>query len=258
MSPLVATLASDAYAYVDEMGDRGTSAKPSPFFAMAAVIVPDTHRDGVAAAVAKIKKEFGIPARVALHWSDHCKTFPRRQYVANVLGEVDGVKLNYVVFEKAAIPQKGDDSHRRGALLQLHRRHRTRADPANCSCVSGRGSTGAGAVRARARIRHEKTLEYLWKKRGQKSLVDWSLLLGDPTFVDASRNSGLQAADQYAGMLRSAICPDKHGGYEEAHFLRVAHQMRRHPETGRAWGYGLKVMARDDAFHSLPWWTGKK
>ncbi|RQP10304.1 MAG: hypothetical protein EAS51_09280 [Microbacteriaceae bacterium] len=225
---------------------------------MAAVIVPDTHREGLAAAVAKIKEEFSIPPRVALHWSDHCKTFPRRQYVANVLAGVDGVKLNYVVFEKAAIPQKatiltdGVRFYNYTAGIALERILLTAAAfPGE----DRRVQVQYGHVRG---FDHEKTLEYLWKKRGQKSLVDWSLLVGDPTFVDASRNSGLQAADQYAGMLRSAICPDKHGGYEEAHFLRVAHQMRRHPETGRAWGYGLKVMARDDAFQSLPWWTGKK
>src|SRR5882757_9960575 len=39
-----------------------------------------------------------------LHWAEHVKRFPRRQFVASQLAAVPGVVVNYVVFEKAAIP----------------------------------------------------------------------------------------------------------------------------------------------------------
>ena len=54
-------------------------------------------------------------------------------------------------------------------------------------------------------------------------------------------------------MLNVALRPDDFGGYEEAHLLRVRHQIRR-DGAGRAWGWGFKVLGNTATFTSLPWW----
>lgn len=53
-------------------------------------------------------------------------------------------------------------------------------------------------------------------------------------------------------LARVAILPDEYGGYEEHHFLRIAHQIRRY--RGAAWGAGCKVMTLPGTMEQLPWW----
>lgn len=246
------------HAYVDETGDRGTSVKASPYFAMAAVVVPDTHRVNLTRAVAEIKEQFGIPVRTPVHWNRHCKDFARRRFVADKLASVDGVQLNYVIFEKAAIPSKA-------AIMTDHVMfyNYTAGITLERILLTAAGFPGHDK-RVQVQFGHVKGFDHgttdghFWGKRKNTNLIDWSLLAGDPTFVNMDRNSGLQAADLYAGILAAAICPDAYGGYEEAHLLKIAHQMRRNPATGRTWGYGFKVMARDDFITRLPWWSGNK
>ena len=58
-------------AFVDEIGDRGYSKKSSEYFAMAAVIFPAYVQQKVKDCIAKIKIEYGIPFKTALHWRKH-------------------------------------------------------------------------------------------------------------------------------------------------------------------------------------------
>jgi hypothetical protein len=83
--------------------------------------------------------------------------------------------------------------------------------------------------------------------------VPWGRLRGSVQFDDQSKWDGLQAADQYAGMLNVAVTQDQFGGYEEAHLLRVRHQLRRDPQ-GRSRGWGFKVLGNEATFTSVPWW----
>lgn len=242
------------HGWVDEMGDRGMSPKSSPVFAMAAVVIPDTHRIFLSRKIELIKDTFGIPKHIALHWSDHAKTFARRQFVAEQLAEVPGVRVNFVIFEKAAIPLEAaivEDKvkfYNYTAGIALERILLTASEwPGDDKSVQ----VQFGHVKGFGQ--HEETRQYFWMKRQRKSLVNWDLLPQEPKFVESSTNSGVQAADQYAGMLRSAVIPDELGGYEEQHLLRISHQIRRGP-SGAAWGYGFKVMARPGWIDSLPWW----
>ncbi|TDO44956.1 hypothetical protein EV643_114101 [Kribbella sp. VKM Ac-2527] len=101
---------------------------------------------------------------------------------------------------------------------------------------------------------HQETLGYLAKKKAnQAGWMPWELLRGRPRFLGAGQLDGLQAADQYAGMLRAALEPDEFGGFEAHHLLAVRHQLRR--VDGRSWGHGFNVLAQR-VMESYPWWPG--
>ncbi|MCA1673205.1 MAG: hypothetical protein LC799_13745 [Actinobacteria bacterium] len=69
------------------------------------------------------------------------------------------------------------------------------------------------------------------------------------------RLDGLQAADQYAGILSAAIRPNEFDQYEPHHLLNIRHQLRR--VGGQTWGYGFKVMALLGTMNSYPWWPSE-
>lgn len=90
-------------AYVDETGDRGHSGASSPFFAFAAVAIPDEDEPQLQAVMSQLRRDLTVPAGKALHWKDHVKTFSRRQHVAALLSGIPNLMLIYVIVEKAAL-----------------------------------------------------------------------------------------------------------------------------------------------------------
>ena len=102
-------------------------------------------------------------------------------------------------------------------------------------------------------FRHTSTARYFQRKAAMPSWVPWNRLHGSVQFSDQSAWDGLQAADQYAGMLSVAVTADEFGGYQESHLMRIRHQLRRDPQ-GRSRGWGFKVLGNEATFTSLPWW----
>jgi hypothetical protein len=155
--------------------------------------------------------------------------------------------VNYVIIEKAAIPSTAGmyNDHtifyNYVAGLMVERLLFSARDPRDLIVRFGH-------VRG---FKHDETLAYLERKRQYPRGTPWQLLRRIK-FAGAGEYDGLQAADQYGGLLKVAIVPDQYGGYEEHHLLKIAHQIRRH--RGAAWGAGFKVMARPGAMEQLPWW----
>ncbi|GAA3599078.1 hypothetical protein GCM10022198_24150 [Klugiella xanthotipulae] len=242
------------FAFVDETGDRGVGPKSSEFFAMAAVVVHEEQRAELAQAIARIKTAFTIPPATPLHWVKHCKTYSRRHLVTRELAKVPGVCVNYVVFQKAGIPSKatiledGVKFYNYVAGIMMERLLLT------AECWPGgkqKIQVQFGHVKG---FDHEVTLNYFrLKTRVPSGYADWALLERHPRFADMSLNSGLQAADQYAGILKVAICGDSYGGFEAVHLLSLRNQIRRAGD-GRSWGYGFKVMGRVDFGALYDWW----
>ncbi len=241
------------YTFIDESGDRGMGRKSSPYFMMGAVTVDEPTRGLLTARLAVVKSRFTIPVTKPLHWTDHCRDYRRRQFVARTLAAIPGVQLNYVVFKKSTIPAIsgiGAD-HRKfynyasGVLLD-------RVLLGAQNWVGGRQQVRAffGHVKG---FQHSETLAYFERHAQRNSYADRSLLVAPPKFVATNQSSGIQAADQYVGMLRDAICADEYGGYEESHLMTVRHQIRRGP-SGGAINYGLKCFAEPGFPESLPWW----
>jgi hypothetical protein len=240
-------------AYVDETGDRGHSGKSSPFFAFAAVLVADEDEAGLRAVMSRLRRELGVPAGKALHWKDHVKTYQRRQYVAAQLAAVPGLMITYVIVEKSAVPvgsgiySDHELFYNYAALMMTERLLLAARDWAG-------GSRDVmvrfGHVRG---FHHTSTQRYFLRKAAVPSWVPWNRLHGSVQFSDQSSWDGLQAADQYAGMLNVAVTADEFGGYQEAHLMRIRHQLRRDMQ-GRSRGWGFKVLGNEATFTSVPWW----
>ncbi|MEU4394897.1 DUF3800 domain-containing protein [Kribbella sp. NPDC023855] len=240
-------------AYVDETGDRGTSGKASRYFAMVAVMVADEDDAALRSAIGTCRQRLSVPVNKPLHWTEHVKRFPRRQFVAAQLAAVEGVVVGYLVIEKAALAA---------------------ADPVRANQVAfynyASGLTLTGILHAAAtwpggardvvvnfgHVRgfpHQETLVYFEKLRSDaEAQTRWDLLRSMPRFLAAGQLDGLQAADQYAGMLRAALEPDEFGGFEHHHLLAVRHQIHRF--EGEAWGHGLRVIAAPGTMEQYPWW----
>lgn len=240
-------------AYIDETGDRGHSARSSPFFAFAAVMVADEGEPGLRSVMAGLRGDFTVPAGKALHWKDHVKTYSRRQHVARSLAQVPGITVVYVVVEKATIPSASG----------MYNNHVLFYNFAACMTIervllSARdwpGGTRDALVRF-GHVRgfdHRTTTSYFQLKAQTDPWIPWERLHGSVHFDDQAQWDGLQAADQYAGMLNVALRADQFGGHEEAHLMRVRHQVRK-DDSGRSWGWGFKVLGNAETFTALPWW----
>jgi Protein of unknown function (DUF3800) len=240
-------------AYIDETGDRGLSAKSSPFFAFAAVTVANEDEAGLREVMSRLRSDLRVPAGKALHWKDHVKTFSRRQHVARSLSEVPGVMVVYVVVEKAAIPTDAG----------MYSDHVLFYNFAACMVMERillaardwQGGMRDAVVRFGhvQGFNHKTTSAYFERKAITDPWVPWERLHGRVHFDNQAQWDGLQAADQYAGMLNVALRTDQFGGYEESHLLRIGHQIRR-DTSGRSWGWGFKVLGDTATFTSLPWW----
>ncbi len=241
------------WAFVDETGDRGTGPKSSRFFAMAAVLIAEEDYPSLSEAIIAAKQTLGVPAQIPLHWKEHVKVFPRRQFVTGLLQPLN-LKVNYVIFEKESIPL--------GAGI--------RSDPVSfynyaagitmerLLLAAGNWPGGArdlkvdfGHVRG---FDHSQTSSYfVLKKAMNQGPANWNFLAATPKFLSMSINSGLQAADQYAGMLSAALNPDKFGGYEHQHLFAVRGQIRR-SGIGVALNYGFKALTLPTTMTDYPWW----
>jgi hypothetical protein len=240
-------------AYIDETGDRGHSASSSPFFAFAAVIVADEDEPGVRSAMSLLRRDLTVPASKALHWKDHVKTYSRRQHVARSLSQVPGITLVYVVVEKATVPSTSG----------MYNDHVLFYNFAACMTMERillaardwHDGTRDVVVRF-GHVRgfdHRTTTSYFHRKAQSDPWIPWERLHGTVHFDDQAQWDGLQAADQYAGMLNVALRADRFGGYEESHLMRVQHQIRK-DDNGQSWGRGFKVLGNTATFTSLPWW----
>ncbi|BCL20518.1 MULTISPECIES: DUF3800 domain-containing protein [Streptomyces] len=241
-------------AYVDETGDRGLSPTASQFFSFAAVLVADEDEPAMRAALSQLRRDLRVPHGKALHWKDHVKVYPRRQYVTTKLAQLTGVQITYVVVEKAAIPAHA--GMRRDQVIFYNFAAGIILERLLLAARDWPGGSRDllikfGHVRG---FDHRTTCEYFKiKPQLGPGWVPWGLLQGQPTFQDQAKWDGLQAADQYAGMLSAAIRSDQYGGYEPSHLLGVRHQIRRSAQ-GVSRNYGFKILGNEATFTSLPWW----
>jgi hypothetical protein len=220
---------------------------------MAAVTVADEEDSALRAVMKECRDTLKVPTPKPLHWQEHVKVFPRRRFVASKLAAVEGLTVNYIIFEKSAIPATSAFQSNQVAFynyaagLMMERLLLTARDwPGG----SRELVANFGHVRG---FNHEDTYSYFNVKKLQaKAWMPWHLLRGRVKFTNPGMLDGLQAADQYAGMLKAALCADDFGNYEEHHLLAIQHQIRR--VKNKAWGYGFKAMALPDTFENYPWW----
>jgi hypothetical protein len=239
-------------AYVDETGDRGLSARSSRYFGMVAVMIADEDDPGLRRVIAHCRHRLSVPEGKPLHWAEHVKRFPRRQFVAAQLADVPGIAVTYVLVEKAAVGLLDELISDQVAFYNyVAGRTLEQVLSAASDWPGGRRDVVItfGHVRG---FRHEETLAWFEKLRASSPGQElWELLRGRPGFLGPGQFDGLQAADQYAGMLRAALEPDEFGGFEAHHLMAVRHQILR-DDDGLA---GFQLVVQPGTMEAYPWWS---
>ena len=229
-------------AFVDETGDRGHSKKSSEYFAMAAVIFPISIQQEVKNCIARIKNELGVPLKTALHWYKHCRLHETRKYVTKEISKIEGVTVIYVISNKKTMPLDHAKFYNIVAAYTLERilKH---AEELKAKVI-----VNYGHVR---NFNHLLTLDYfqnkIWRLGSYKSLIE------QPKWIAADTNSGIQLADQYAGILNAAIITDKFGDFEPSYLDKIKHQIRK-SRNGKISGFGIKAISKDNNPKSFKWW----
>ncbi|RIQ18869.1 DUF3800 domain-containing protein [Jiangella rhizosphaerae] len=249
-------------AYIDETGDRGTSKKSSPYFAVTAVVIPDESALHLRTVVKGMRAEFGIPPGQALHWNDHfrVRTPERRELAARLLAGIPGTTLSYVIVRKENIGRSwkmSDDGaifYNYAIRLALERVvHTAAAWPGGPRRVVVR----AGSVR---HMDHTATADYPARvtrgagSRAHAVVTPWHLLHWPPRWFGADRYDGIQAADLYSGILRCALDGADDDAACGRYLLRCRHQLRR-SGSGRILGYGVKFIGDEGYLARRRWWT---
>lgn len=215
----------DIHVYIDETGDRGSTAKSSPIFGMAAVLADDVGAASLQDAVNTLRTDFGVPAGVVLSWKAHVKTHDRRKRAAEVLARVQGIKVCYVFADKSAL-QPGtylNDQQRfyNYVAYQLYKSILWAAR--NWKGVGGKVWTRYSHVRHHD---HRTTEAYLRRQANQDPKVPDHMEQG-LRWVSADTYAESQAADLFGGFLKAALWPSGDFGYTEPAYLRsVWHQIR--------------------------------
>jgi hypothetical protein len=247
---LAATRLPRLAAYIDETGDRGRSPAASPVFGMAAVLVDPLAEAAARTALARLRRDFGTPASRLLSWkADIKKHSPRALHASRVLSEVDGLKVVYVVVDKArlAVGTYADDvtlfyNVTAYAVLQ---RILWAADwwPGGRRQVS---------IRFGHVSKHDSTdtLRYFRIRHGKGATVPFELV-ASLNWTAASQYEMSQVADLYGGFLKEAFWPDEFGNVNGAHIVRVWHQIHR--SNVCAIHLGLMPRPQSQWAKDMPW-----
>jgi hypothetical protein len=229
-------------AFVDEIGDRGYSKKSSEYFAMAAVIFPASVQQKVKDCIAKIKTEYGIPFKTALHWRKHCRTHETRKYIAGEIAKLEGLTVIYVIADKKTTPDDHTKFYNIVAAYTMERILKQTEEQKT------KVSVFYGHVKG---FNSQVTLDYFQNKNWR--LGNYHNLKEQPKWIGADTNSGIQLVDQYAGILGAAMLADRHGDFEPAYLEKIKHQIRK-SKKGRISGYGIKAISDGSNPKLFKWW----
>jgi len=229
-------------AFVDETGDRGYSKKSSEYFAMAAVIFPASDQQKIKDLLNGIKTKHNIPIKTQLHWRKHCRLHETRKYIAGELAKLKNVTVIYVISDKKTMPQDHEKFYNIVAAYTLERILKYAEDQ------NTKVSVKYGHVKG---FNSQSTLNYFQNKIWR--LGNYNCLTEQPKWIGADTNSGIQLADQYAGILWAAMIADKYGNYEPSYLEKIKHQIRK-SKHGKISGYGIKAISADSNPRHFKWW----
>jgi len=229
-------------AFVDEIGDRGHSGKSSEYFAMAAVVFPVSVHQEVRDCIAKLKKELGIKLNDPLHWYNHCRMHDTRKFITQEIANLKDITIVYVISDKKTMPNDHTKFYNIVAAYTLERILKQAEE------LKTKVEVRFGHVR---RFNHLITLDYFQNKNWR--LGSYQRLIDQPKWINADTNSGIQLADQYAGILGAAMIADKYGNFEPSYLEKIKHQIRK-SKNGKISGYGIKAITADGNPKLFKWW----
>lgn len=239
--------------YVDETGDRGFSAKSSPFFAMTALMVPGEDDREVRFTAAGLRSL--VNTTKPLHWVDHFKAKhgDRRRFAAAKLAQMVSSRVVHVITPKTAVApdagvRDGVRFYNFSTRLLLERvAHAAERWPGGPRLAIVR----LGYVKG---MDHTATAAYLSRVRqGQCGFSDvpWQHIRWAPTWCDTTWD-GIQLADIHAGLLNIALSGKPSDDACAENLLLCRRQLYRN--GSRVLGWGVKVY-RDPAFVTArSWW----
>lgn len=240
----------DVHVYIDETGDRGSTAKSSPIFGMAAVLADDAGAAGLQAAVNTLRADFGVPASSLLSWKAHVKNHDRRRRAAEVLAQVPGIKVCYAYATKAEL-QAGTykDDQQLFYNFVAYRLYKSILWAArNWKGPGGKVWTRYSHVRHHD---HTTTDAYIRRQATQDPKVPFHMEQG-LKWVSATTYAESQAADLFGGFLKSALWPSGDFGYTEPAYLQsVWHQIRNSDTC--AIPLGIFPMPNFESLTKLDW-----
>ena len=236
------------FVYIDETGDRGSSANSSPIFGMAALIVPEEQGPSVRAAVNVLRSDLDVPSDRVLSWKEYVKTHDRRRRAADVLAALPGVRVCYVYAKKAELRSDSYVSDKR-------RMYNYVAYKTYKSIVWACRNMGASEVIIRfGHVRHHDhgdTEAYIRREASQDSKVP-DRLVSSMRWVSADRYLESQAADLFGGFLKAAVWPGGRFNYTEPGYLVGVWHLIRNSETC-AVPLGIMSMQSNDVLTSEDW-----
>lgn len=241
---------SRVWAYVDETGDRGSGPNASPIFGMAAVLVNDVGAVELRRAVQRLRTDFKVPAGKVMSWKEHVKNHDRRRHAADVLSGVSDLKVCYVFAVKSELDPVSYVSNPQlfynYLAFQMYKSISWAAR--NWYGKSTQLWTRFGHVRNHD---HTSTEQYIRAQAAQDYRVPFYMEQA-LNWVSADRYLESQAADLYAGFLKSAIWPSgEFGQVEPAYLLKVWSQIRNSEEC--VVPLGMFPMPRREIAFEMVW-----
>jgi len=209
---------------------------------MAAVIIPSSLQQKVKNCITAIKKKMRIPINIPLHWYRHCRKHETRKFITGEIAKLEGVTVIYVISDKKTVPIDHISFYNLVAALTIERilKHAEK--------VNSKVNVWFGHVRG---FNHTTTIDYFQKRNWRNIKIN--LLLDMPKWIPSENNSGLQLADQYAGILGAAMLMDEYSNFEPSYLENVKHQIRK-SESNKISGYGIKAISVDNDPLSFKWW----
>lgn len=243
--------------FCDETGDRGWSNDSSSWFGMCAVMVPQESVPQMRATISGLRCEIGTTK--PLHWVEHFKKpkqASRRTMAANMLAAIPGVRVIYVVADKATMV--ASNQLRSDGDLFYHYTMRLLLERVAKQLEGWEGGKRKGVIRLGAvkGMNHAESVEYLTAVRRQHATwhTPWDLMCWPPRWVATNSFDGVQAADLYLGMFRRAVELGESEPWESIYLLQHKHQIRRSMD-GNVLGYGIKVHGDRTFLTRRSWWS---
>lgn len=235
------------HAFIDEAGQRSSSAKSSNHFVMSAVLAKDEDLPAAAAFLAQMRIDTGRQPGDTLHWRN-IKAHPDKLHLAKRLGEQPWATLSRVVVCKRHLSSELTDDQ---AYLYTFRFLLERLSWLARDSDRKLHYTLAHIVR----FKLERLREYESRLRNEQGCqVAWPSV--DPRggrLEQPNRVEMLQAADVVASATFAAIEPDRHGNTEQRYLVEMAPRLYRRGSAALT-SYGFKMHPWNDATRAAhPW-----
>ena len=234
--------------HVDETGDRGFSAKSSPYFCLAACAFRHSNAQIIVRAMETLNLVLRRPPRQPMHAVDHLKTHDKLMEAVEHLARLP-VRVFFVVLPKDSTPSgaamRRDDVHVYNFLARvlLERMSWFAKDV---------GLVAHPVFASVARMPRRMLDDYISKLRLSDTAIEWPWLQL-PVEVDQAKNRvGMQWADIAGRAMLKATTP----GSSPPHRIEPAYLEALAPviwRRRRIEAYGIKSV--ESGWHlAQPWW----